>query len=283
MKYNWEPCTEADTAFLWEKLDEIVPTPEGTEEALFVFKVTGPQGGIAGGCVLDVDMMKTAEFNSIWVDEPYRRRGVGTALIRAAEQKARGLGCREIVNAYTFDWQEAKSLFEKRGYRLIATVKDWPKGHEGYTLTKRLDGDFAEEPADEAAFAVVPGSEEDGEIIRGALEATFRSTAPRSHPYLNLDRKLTDGAGKVIAGCVAGVSGWDTMYVDLLWVDAPYRGKGIGTALLRQVEREAKENGAYLARINAPERPAAFFRKHGYPVVVTFENEPKWVVMQKHL
>ena len=33
-------------------------------------------------------------------------------------------------------------------------------------------------------------------------------------------------------------------HLDALWVDEPHRRQGIGTRLLREYEREAKENGA---------------------------------------
>lgn len=281
MEYERKPMTDADAAMLWEALDAVFPTEEGVEEELYVFKAVDG-GKLVGGCVLDVDMTKTAEFNSLWVDEPYRRKGLGTALVCAAERKARERGCRAIQNAFTFDWQNAKPLFEKMGYRRIGTFRDWPKGHEGYVLTKRLQA-TPEDAAVPAGIAVVPGSEEDGKAIRAALEATYASAAPRSHPYLDLDRKLVDANGSLIAGCIAGVSGWDTLHIDAIRVDEPYRNRGLGSALLAEIEREAREAGAYLARADAPECTEAFFRKNGFATVVVYEDGPKWSVLQKSL
>lgn len=281
MKYEMKPLTDAEAALLWEKLDTVFPTEEGAEEELYVFKAV-KSGELIGGCVLDVDMTKIAEFNRLWVDERYRRQGLGTALVCAAEQKAKERGCRVIQNAFCFDWQNAKPLFEKMHYRQIGIFRDWPKGHEGYVLSKRLDT-AQEDAAFLAGIAVVPGGEKDGAFLAEQLEAYNAAFAPRSHSYRDLDRKLVDENSRMIAGCIAGVSGWDTLHVDAIWVDEPFRNRGIGSALLGSAEREAKRIGAYLTRADAPECAATFFRKNGYAVCFAFEDEPRWTVLQKAL
>ena len=285
MRLETRPCTDGDVDFLWEKFDEAfaecsAPVEEGAEEELLVFKVVDGEGTLIGGCVLDIDQSKVAEFNSLWVDERFRRRGVGTALIREAERVAKAKGCREIINAYTFDFQEARALFEKLAYQLIGIAKDWPKGHEGYTLVKELDWATS---VDQTSYEVMPGSEEDGEAIGAALEATFSPVAPRSHPYADLTRKLVDGDGAMIAGCIAGVSGWDALHIDMIWVDEHMRRQDIGTFLLREVEREAREQGAYIARTGVLASRMTFFVKNGFAAYAVHEREPGWRDMQKRL
>ena len=125
--------------------------------------------------------------------------------------------------------------------------------------------------------------EEDGEIIADRLEAYNRSFAPRSHAYLDIDRKIVDDNGTMIAGCIAGVSGWDTLHIDVFWVDDAYCGSNIGSYLLGEIEREAKEKGAYLSNASGMDSQAAFFKKHGYEVSVVFEDQPEWYVLHKHL
>ena len=285
MKLAIKPCTDGDVDFLWEKFGEAfadcsAPVEEGAQEELLVFKVVDAEGAILGGCVLDIDATKIAEFNCLWVDERYRRRGIGTALIREAERVAREKGCREIINAYTFDFQEARPLFEELDYRLIGIAEDWPRGHEGYTLVKELDGAAS---VCRASFEVIRGSEEDGEAIGAALKASFSPVAPRSHPYIDLDRKLVDGDGTMIAGCIAGISGWDALHIDMVWVDERMRRQAVGSFLLSEVEREAKRNGAYLARTGVLAQRAAFFSKNGFAAYAVHEREPEWLDMQKRL
>ena len=283
MKYEIRPCGEDDTEYIWEKGYEAVPAEDTAREEQLVFKVTDEQGTIIGGCVLDIDETKTAEFDRLWVDERYRRQGMGTALIRAAEQAAREKGCLMMVNAYTFEFQTARQLFEEQGFRLIGTVQDWPRGHESYTLIKSLDGHTGTRGVDHVGFEIIPGSEAEVAVITDRLEAYNRAFAPRSHEYLDLDRKAVDGAGRMIAGCVAGVSGWDTLYIDAVWVDEPCRSQGVGACLLDEIEGAAKKEGAYLATTAGTAQQMAFFKKHGYEVSVFFKDQPQWYVLHKHL
>lgn len=281
-------CTDDDTLFIWEKLRpcDIPSQGEGAEEQLLVFKATDEGGDIIGGCVLDIDLSKAAEFNSLWVDERFRRKGVGSALILESERAAYFSGCRIIVNAYNFDFQAARPLFEKHGYKLIGTAADWPKGHESYTLIKRpapVPEEIALEEPSGLRFCVLPGSEEDGKLITDKLNEYNNSFAPRAHPYIDLDKKLEDGEGRMIAGCIAGVSGWNTAHIDAIWVDEAIRGRGVGSFLLLETEREARKNGAYLARTDAEASQAEFFIKRGYEVTVVYEDAPRWCVLQKRL
>ena len=245
------------------------------------------QGTIIGGCVLDIDETKTAELARLWVDEGYRRRGIGSSLIREAEQKAWEKGCRMIVNAYTFDFQEARHFFERRGYELIGTVKGWPKGHESYTLIKHLIGPGEDFPATTAfapaVFEIKSGSEEDGEFIADRLEAYNCTFAPRSHGYFDLDKKVVDRAGRMIAGCVAGISGWDTLHIDVFWVDKPFRDRGVGSYLLGEIEREAKAKGDYLSSTAGTDSQVVFFKQQGYTIGAVLKDSPRWCTMYKNL
>lgn len=283
MAYMIKPCEDCDIEFIWEKGFEAVTAEENAKQELLVFKVVDVQGAIIGGCVLDIDEMKTAEIDRLWVDARYRNLGIGSALIRRAEQEAREKGCRSIVNTYIFDFQTAKRLFERHGYRHIGTVRDWPKGYESYTLIKKLDCGLSTVPLIQDCFEIKTGSEEDGKIIADRLEEYNRSFAPRSHAYLDIDRKIVDDNGTMIAGCIAGISGWDTLHIDVFWVDDAYCGSNNGSFLLGEIEHEAKEKGAYLSNVGGMDLQAAFFKKHGYEVSAVFEDQPKWYVLHKHL
>lgn len=286
MKFELTPCEDSDLNELWEKGFETDPAEDNTIPELFVFKVTSDEGSIIGGCVLDIDAMKTAEFDRLWVDEHYRRRGIGSALIRAAEQKALEKGCHMILNSYTFDFQTARSLFERHGYRLIGTVKDWPRGYENYILIKSLECDSEENSVENthvyAEYEIRAGSEEDGEIIAERLEMFNCSFAPRSHAYIDMNKKITDDKGRMIAGCIAGISGWNTLHIDAFWMDEPFRNSDVGSCLLYETEREAKEKGAYLSSTGGTDEQAVFFKNHGYIVTAVIDDKPTWYMMHKH-
>ena len=63
-----------------------------------------------------------------------------------------------------------------------------------------------------------------------------------------LDKKITDDKGKIIAGCVARMYCWNVAYVDTLWVEENYRGKGLGSKLLLEIEKTAGGVPVYHAR-----------------------------------
>ena len=291
MPYRKLPLTDADAQTLWEAFDalyaDLLPTDNDREEQRLVLKTENDEGAIIAGCVFDIDALKNAEFERLWVDERYRRRGLATALILKAEMAARDRGCRTITNAYCFDFQAARPLFEKLGYTLIGIAPDWPKGHKGYTFIKLLDDAVPlcekHETSSQNAPAVLLGSEAEGSFITDKLEEYNSAFAPRSHPYFDLDLKLADENGGMIAGVIAGVSGWDTLHVDMLWVSDELRGRGVGSHLLSEIEREAKSKGAYLARLDAINTAAGYFINRGYEVITAYEVEPKWSALQKRL
>jgi len=66
-----------------------------------------------------------------------RRQGLGSELLRRAEDEARARGC---VGAYldTFSFQ-ARPFYEKQGYAVFGALPGFPPGHTRIFLAKRLD------------------------------------------------------------------------------------------------------------------------------------------------
>ena len=279
MSFNMMHCSEEDAEYIEEQagrvFDTIAPPEEGAEEEEFVYKVTDEKGSLLGGCILTVDERKTASIFDLWVEEAYRRQGIASALIKEAEKKAKELDCYlDMVG--TFDFQ-AKSFYENHGYMVNDTMTGVPKGHEHYFMTKRLDQTAIEhDPSNTNKYEIVPGGEEDAEFLSGRLRRHDEAFAPRGHEYVSIEKKVTDENGRIIAGLVGGVDGWNGTDIDALWVDEPYRGQGIGTRLLREYEREAKENGADVVFLEAYDWNVGFFRKNGYGTVTgVLEDYPK--------
>lgn len=76
------------------------------------------------------------EIRQFWVEELHRGGGLGTRLLEAAEHEARRRGCRQIF-LMTFTFQ-APAFYGKRGFETLATVDDYPRGHQNLLLRKRL-------------------------------------------------------------------------------------------------------------------------------------------------
>ncbi|HEU4618921.1 MAG TPA: GNAT family N-acetyltransferase [Gammaproteobacteria bacterium] len=73
----------------------------------------------------------------LWVSEPLRGKGLGTALLSAAEEHAAGKGCLLVLlSSHSF---QAPEFYARRGYQQVARIEDHPVGHASFFFSKRLD------------------------------------------------------------------------------------------------------------------------------------------------
>lgn len=85
---------------------------------------------------------------------------------------------------------------------------------------------------------------------------------------------LQDEEGQKIAGLIGNTHG-NWLSIKFLWVSEEMRGQNIGSDILSQAEKTAKERGCKYSFLDtfsfqAPE----FYRKHGYKEVFVLENYP---------
>ena len=73
----------------------------------------------------------------LWVDEKYRKQGLGSKLLEAAESEAKKRGCHS-VHIDTMSWQ-APEFYKKHGYKIISELDDIPAGNKKYHLIKNLE------------------------------------------------------------------------------------------------------------------------------------------------
>ncbi|MEW5849633.1 MAG: GNAT family N-acetyltransferase [Myxococcota bacterium] len=72
----------------------------------------------------------------LWVSEGLRNHGIGTELMRRAEAEARERGCHH-AHLTTLDFQ-ARSFYERLGYRVFGTLDDYPRPHQRFFMQKPL-------------------------------------------------------------------------------------------------------------------------------------------------
>lgn len=91
--------------------------------------------------------------------------------------------------------------------------------------------------------------------------------------HLNYVLKTTQG---IIAGGINSVMyHWGILYIDVLWIDTPFRGRGYGIQLLNQVEKKAKENNCTLIHLDTYDFQAKdFYLKQGYEIFGILEDCP---------
>jgi GNAT superfamily N-acetyltransferase len=80
-----------------------------------------------GGC---------CEIRDLFVDEAYRRVGLGTRLVRLVEEAARARGCA-LVFLETFSFQ-APALYHRIGYEVACRLDGFPDGITKFVLRKEL-------------------------------------------------------------------------------------------------------------------------------------------------
>ena len=134
-----EPSSEADAAlnsFLEEQIYEF------NSQATWVH-----DGRPFAGIIKDASGNVIAAINGhtwgaccyvahLWVHESQRGRGIGSALLRAAEQEAIRRGCvQALLSTHTF---QAPEFYERLGYVRQATIPNYPQGHAQHVYLKRL-------------------------------------------------------------------------------------------------------------------------------------------------
>jgi GNAT superfamily N-acetyltransferase len=88
----------------------------------FVAEVDGTVAGtVSGG---DATTAGTAAITAMWVDPPFRRRGIGDVLIKHVLEWARGKGYRDVVLWVAEHNEDAERLYERNGFRRTGGVSE---------------------------------------------------------------------------------------------------------------------------------------------------------------
>ncbi len=68
-----------------------------------------------------------------------------------------------------------------------------------------------------------------------------------------------------MGGAMAYPDSWPSLYLHILWVNARFRGQGIGAALLHTVEATAREQSQHIVTLNTYDfQGLDFYLRHGY-------------------
>ena len=116
-------------------------------------------------------------------------------------------------------------------------------------------------------------TEKEIEYIRASLyDFNKKIVGDDDHTPLNIVEY--DDNGNIIGGILGGTY-WGWMYIDILWVQADFRRRGIGSKLLVKAEKEAVRRGCHHVHLDtmswqAPE----FYKKYGYEVIGVLPDIP---------
>ncbi|MBO4887187.1 MAG: GNAT family N-acetyltransferase [Firmicutes bacterium] len=101
----------------------------------FYKKLVDKDGNFIAGVIADVDKGERGSVDALFVEEPMRLQGLGTYLLKLAEEYAKE-NCASMVITNAGDWNV--DFFKKNGYLIRGELKNVPKGHDCYELYKMI-------------------------------------------------------------------------------------------------------------------------------------------------
>lgn len=91
---------------------------------------------VLGGGIIYVVYHQVLYVDVLFVEEDYRHQGLGSQLLRHAEDEAKALGAK-LAHLDTFDFQ-AKDFYLKHAYEIFGVLDGCPQGHQRFYMKKRL-------------------------------------------------------------------------------------------------------------------------------------------------
>lgn len=76
------------------------------------------------------------ELDDFWLPEKLRGQGLGSSILGQIEQIGRAQGASKVLLT-TFEFQ-ARTFYERHGYKVVGVVEDYPPGSNYYTMVKVL-------------------------------------------------------------------------------------------------------------------------------------------------
>ena len=125
-------------------------------------------------------------------------------------------------------------------------------------------------------FQIVPCSQDSvSSILDGINEYNLSKVAALSNVWTPLNYVIKDEEGIDIAGILAGIGYWNGLEIKVVWVRSDYRNRGVGTLILKHVEKVARDKGATIAMLDTFDFQAeGFYLKNGYTSIGEIKNFP---------
>ncbi|WP_428817146.1 GNAT family N-acetyltransferase [Clostridium butyricum] len=127
-------------------------------------------------------------------------------------------------------------------------------------------------------YIIKESSEEEAELIVDKIVEYNLSKVPiiQESSFIWINRVIIDTDGNIIAGINSKMYCWNCLYIDVLWVKEEYRKSGIGSKILNEIEKVAKDKGCYLIHLDTFDFQAKdFYIKHGYDIFGILDECPQ--------
>ena len=102
----------------------------------FMCHVDDENGSKIGGLIGEI-WGKWLVINFLWVDEQHKGKGIGSQLLRQAEQLAFDKGCHSsLLDTFSF---QAQPFYMRHGYKTQMTLEKFPISSQRHYMTKQLE------------------------------------------------------------------------------------------------------------------------------------------------
>ena len=127
-----------------EQVEDIEERLSTFDENYITYKMEGciqigaeEDGKLIAGLDACITAFKILYVSTVFVDEDYRRKGIGARLIREMEKRTAAMDVNTI-RLDTFNWQ-GKEFYEALGYECVGHYENETDGYAEYFFLKRLD------------------------------------------------------------------------------------------------------------------------------------------------
>ena len=126
-----------------EQVEDIESRLSSFDENYITYKMDGciqigveDDGKLIAGLDACITAFKILYVSTVFVDEEYRRKGIGALMIREMEKRALAMGANTI-RLDTFNWQ-GKEFYEALDYQCVGQYDNTEDGYSEYFFLKRL-------------------------------------------------------------------------------------------------------------------------------------------------
>ena len=126
-----------------DQVEDIEARLSAFDENYITYKMDGcirigveDNGRLIAGLDACITAFRILYVSTVFVDEAYRRKGIGARMIREMEKRALAMGVN-TVRLDTFNWQ-GKAFYEALGYQCAGHYENAEDGYSEYFFVKRI-------------------------------------------------------------------------------------------------------------------------------------------------
>jgi GNAT superfamily N-acetyltransferase len=228
-----------------------------------------PATGVVQGGLTAISYYRWMMLDIVFLPEAMRGRGLGRRLVQAAEREAVARGCIGVwLQSYSF---QAPGLYRRLGYQETGFLP-FPNGHQAVFFQKR---DLAGGTGAADGFEVTgnPTAADEAAILDAITAYNTPFAGPRDARRFGL--VVRDPDTRAVVGGLWGWPVYGLLFLGYLILPEHLRRSGLGTRLMREAEKIARERGyrgVFLDTFSFQARP--FYERLGYAVFTVFDDYP---------